>query len=118
MRRLSLTAILGIAVIAVNAQTPTPQKPAFDVASIKPNNSGLSASSLSVNSDSGYFKATNITLRRLVISSYRLLDYQLVGGPDWINTARCLSRWRTMSANWAMNSMGRPGRESRHYTLG
>jgi len=64
------------------------QKPAFEVASIKPNNSGSSSSRSSTDGTSGYFRATNATLRSLILSGYRLFDFQLVGGPDWITTAR------------------------------
>ncbi len=92
MRRIALALILEVVVIAMvvtpaPSQTPA-QKAAFEVASIKPNNSGSGSSRTSADSNSGYFKAANVTLRSLIVSSYRLLDFQLVGGPDWINSAR------------------------------
>src|SRR5205085_10307250 len=54
----------------------------------KPNNSGSGSSRMSANSDSGYFRATNVTLKSLIASCFHLFDFQLVGGPDWINTAK------------------------------
>jgi uncharacterized protein (TIGR03435 family) len=63
-------------------------RPAFEVASVKPNNSASSGSRSSSDGTNGYFKATNATLRSLILSSYRLFDFQVIGGPDWITTAR------------------------------
>ena len=93
MRRFAFALILGIAAIAnpamlVRSQTPLAQKPSFEVASIKPNNSGSGMSQTSIDDERGYFKATNATLKSIIASCYRLLDHQLVGGPDWINTSR------------------------------
>jgi uncharacterized protein (TIGR03435 family) len=63
------------------------QKPAFEVASVKPNTSGSRASRTSSGTD-GSLRATNITLKGLIVTAYNVFDYQLVGGPDWITTAR------------------------------
>src|SRR5262245_29556470 len=65
-----------------------PQKPSFEVASIKPNNSRAPLSQTSIDDERGYFSTTNATLKQVIRSGYRLLDYQIVGGPDWIDTAR------------------------------
>ena len=80
--------VFGMVVIAVAvmsaAQAPAP-KPKFEVVSIKPNNSG----SQSWSGDFGaYMTATNITPRDLILRSYDLFDSQLVGGPEWLRTAR------------------------------
>ena len=77
-------AVLLCASIA-HAQSSRPQ---FEVASVKPNNSGSFSSRSSTDGDSGYFRAVNVTLKSLTLSAYRLFDFQLVGGPDWITTAR------------------------------
>ena|SRR5438552_2059342 len=69
------------------AQTNDAPQPAFEVASIKPNNSGSRSSNTSTR-DGGYLSATNVTLKQLIMQSYGLQDFQIVGGPDWINTAR------------------------------
>jgi uncharacterized protein (TIGR03435 family) len=87
---------LGLA-IAVNAQTqPQPQsqnantapvpKFEYEVASIKPDVSDHNSSSTS-NPPDGYV-ATNTTVATLIQSAYGILNFQLVGGPDWINSER------------------------------
>jgi uncharacterized protein (TIGR03435 family) len=85
----AIAAIAAIAVMAVMATVvqSQAQKPAFEVASIKPNESGSRASRTSSGPD-GSLRATNTTLRGLILSAYEIFDHQLVGGPDWINTAR------------------------------
>src|SRR5579883_1515260 len=85
-RLLPTIAIFSITALSA-AQAPT-QKPKFEVASVKPNNSGSSSSRSSTDGGSGYFRATNATLKSFILSAYRLFDFQLVGGPDWIGTAR------------------------------
>jgi uncharacterized protein (TIGR03435 family) len=92
MRRFAVTLILGMAAIAIAvipavSQTPG-QKPTFEVASIKPNNSGSGSSRTSADSNSGRLIATNVTLRSFILSCYHLFDFQLVGGPDWMDSAR------------------------------
>jgi hypothetical protein len=83
---LSIAAVAAV-VIPILAQIPTGQKNSFEVASIKVNNSGNSDSRTSCCAG-GYFKAVNDTLKSLILTHYRLRDFQLVGGPDWISTAR------------------------------
>jgi uncharacterized protein (TIGR03435 family) len=62
--------------------------PAFDVASIKPNKSGDTRSSSSVQ-PGGHYIATNVTVRMLVRSAYGVQqESQLVGGPSWIDAER------------------------------
>jgi uncharacterized protein (TIGR03435 family) len=68
-------------------QSATQPDPAFDVTSVKPNNSGSSNSS-SRTLPGGGFAATNLTVRQLIISAYRLRPFQVTGGPDWIDSAR------------------------------
>src|SRR5207253_2787257 len=78
---------------AVFSQTlPPAQKPAFEVASIKPNTSGSRTTS------SGFqgcrFVGSNATLKMMILSAYRLpngsivpMDH-LIGGASWIDFAR------------------------------
>src|SRR5215813_7158753 len=82
---MSVVIAVALCMPLAHAQSSRPQ---FEVASIKPNNSGSSSSRSSTDGTSGYFRATNATLRSLILSGYRLFDFQLVGGPDWITTAR------------------------------
>src|SRR6266852_3640581 len=84
----ALTIVLGMVVIAIAAsQTPTAQKPKFEVTSVKPNNSGSRGARIDSGPD-GSLRADNTTLRLLLLRAYSVFDYQLVGAPDWINTAR------------------------------
>ncbi|MBZ5674102.1 MAG: TIGR03435 family protein [Acidobacteriia bacterium] len=90
MRKLVL-ALLGIAVVAppqsrAQSQLSPSAKVAFDVASIKPNTSGDRRTGMSPSR--GRFSATNVTLRQLIQNSYLLQDFQIVGGPSWLNSAR------------------------------
>ena len=57
----------------------------FEVASVKPNNSGSGSSHSS--SGHGKLTATNNSLRQYIRSAYDLRDYQ-ISGPDWLATER------------------------------
>ena len=61
--------------------------PQFEVASIKPNNSGSGYSRSSSQPNGGYI-ATNVTLRGLVLSAYSVRLFQVIGGPAWIDSDR------------------------------
>jgi uncharacterized protein (TIGR03435 family) len=68
----------------VGAQAPqgTPPAPTFEVASIKPNNSGDGR--VMLGNQPGRFTATNVTLRMLIRNAYQLQDFQISGGPGWL----------------------------------
>src|SRR5207247_2547328 len=68
----------------LGAQAPqaTPPAPAFEVASIKPNNSGDGR--VMLGNQPGRFTATNVTLRLLIRNAYQLQDFQISGGPGWL----------------------------------
>jgi uncharacterized protein (TIGR03435 family) len=55
---------------------------AFEVASIKPNNSGDGR--VQMMNAPGRFNATNVTLRMLIRQAYQLQDSQITGGPGWL----------------------------------
>jgi uncharacterized protein (TIGR03435 family) len=59
----------------------------FDVASVKPNDSG-STQSASFVQPGGRYTATNVTVRTLVKAAYGLHDSQLIGGPNWLDRER------------------------------
>src|SRR5690242_9769861 len=86
MKPLVVMLLFALAVMPAASQTPA-EKPAFEVASVKPNDSGSRASSSSTMPGGG-FRATNITLRLLILTAYRLKGFQLIGGPDWLDSAR------------------------------
>ena len=66
---------------AAVAQSPAPG-PTFEVASVKPNNSGAS-NSLSNVRPGGRYTATNVALRLLIREAYNLRDAQLIDAPPW-----------------------------------
>jgi uncharacterized protein (TIGR03435 family) len=60
--------------------------PTFEVASVRPNNSG--ERNITFTYQGGRFNATNVTLRMLIRHSYGIQDSQIVGGPSWVNSDR------------------------------
>jgi uncharacterized protein (TIGR03435 family) len=67
-----------------NAQSPA-ARPEFEVASIKPNTSGNGMTMIRP-PVGGRFTATNARLKMLIGLAYKLQDYEISGGPAWINT--------------------------------
>jgi uncharacterized protein (TIGR03435 family) len=61
--------------------------PVFEVASIKPNNSGDGRVMMGIQ-PGGRFTATNVPLRLLIRNAYQLQDFQIVGAPGWIASER------------------------------
>jgi uncharacterized protein (TIGR03435 family) len=86
MRNLIAAALtLGVlSPVPIAAQT-TPL-PTFEVASVKPNKAREGRMMISM--PPGRFSATNVPLRLLIRQAYELEDFQIVGGPDWINSDR------------------------------
>jgi uncharacterized protein (TIGR03435 family) len=66
--------------LSLSAQT-------FEVASVKPNKSGDQRVMLQL-PPTGRFTATNIPLRLLLRQAFDVQDFQIVGGPNWLNTDR------------------------------
>ncbi|HEY3825200.1 MAG TPA: TIGR03435 family protein [Bryobacteraceae bacterium] len=70
------------------AQSQTPvlnPRPAFEVASIKRNQTGERPRMTA--STGGLMRATNETLKYLIEWAYNVQDYQISGGPKWIDSA-------------------------------
>ncbi len=77
--------IPGILLLAVSALA---QQPAgFDVASIKPSSPDTHGMSIGI-TPGGSFKATGVTLKSLLMQAYNVRDFQVSGGPGWIDTDR------------------------------
>jgi uncharacterized protein (TIGR03435 family) len=73
--------------VTAQAGPQAPSEPStFEVASIKPNNSGDNG--MFFNYQGGRFSATNVTLRNLIRNSFGVQDSQIVGGPTWMNSDR------------------------------
>lgn len=93
-----LSTSIGIAVVTgaivlglvnaprVGAQADTTPLPRFEVVSIKLNHSGdPGRGSISFQSP-GRLTATDVTVKLLIRFAYNIKDFQLSGGPNWINS--------------------------------
>ena len=82
-RSLCASAVMA-GVVTLSAQTP---RPTFEVASVRKHDStqplSLPGSFPNVRRG-GVFSPTNITVSKLVLFAYDLMEFQMVGGPDWI----------------------------------
>lgn len=72
--------------LAVFVSSARAQRPSFEAASVKRNLSG--SDSASVRGQSGRVTITNNPLRNIIRNAWGLQGFQIVGGPDWINTER------------------------------
>ncbi len=81
MNRILFSTLILAALPALSGQTSAP---AFEVASVKLNTSVHSVINTKFGPDSVRF--TNTPLRNLIEYGYQLKDYQLLGGPAWINS--------------------------------
>lgn len=83
MIRLALLLVL----IAASGLSVSSQVLRFEVASIKPNNSGSDNSARNLGAN-GRLVFENFPLRQLIIAAYDIQAFQLLGGPAWINNER------------------------------
>jgi uncharacterized protein (TIGR03435 family) len=74
-----------IASLSRQGFSQSPARPAFEVASIRPNTSGLSAP---LDFGPKRFSAMGMSLNVLTQWAYDVRDFQVTGGPDWLNSAR------------------------------
>src|SRR4051812_15567996 len=80
MRRLIIALFVAGAIAAVAAQEAAPT---FEVASVKQNTSGDGAQFIRM-MPGNRLSATNMPVRALIMLSYQLQQFQLVGGPAWL----------------------------------
>jgi uncharacterized protein (TIGR03435 family) len=85
--RLAAVLTLGIGGAPALLAQVDATKPSFEIASVKPNNSGATNSSTQTH-PGGRFTATNVPVRILLREAYRLQDFQLIDAPDWTRTER------------------------------
>ena len=78
----SAAAFLAIATCALFGQSV--EVPHFEVASVKASERGLNASGMRP-LPGGRLHAENITVSQLIMSAYRLQQFQVLGGPSWIH---------------------------------
>ena len=88
MRAWVAIGMIATTVIAAAAQTPpaTSNQPRFDVASVKVNdaNDGIVFNQ----AQKGRYTLVGYTLAAMIRSAYRVQEFQIIGGPDWINMER------------------------------
>src|SRR5262245_7416603 len=89
MRRQAFLAIVAIVAVAIPLlpQTGGSDHPTFEVASIKPNNSGDNRVMFR-NTGGGRLNIVGATAKMLIQTAYQVRDFQLSGGPGWINSER------------------------------
>ena len=89
-RTKSIAAGLLVSAVALSAQQTEPDRadaPAsFEVASVKPNNSGTQSSGTHWQ-PSGALNATNVTLKLVIANAYEVRAFQ-VEGPGWLDSGR------------------------------
>jgi uncharacterized protein (TIGR03435 family) len=66
---------------------PSGHAQTFEVASIKPNRTGARNSGFR-RAGPGELNATNVTLKMLIAYAYDIRDYQISGGPNWLDSDR------------------------------
>jgi uncharacterized protein (TIGR03435 family) len=86
--------LLGLNAAPANAQIgaafrglATSATRTFDVASVKPNATGDPGWKLGA-PQRGNESIVNLELRKIIASSFRIQDKMVLGGPDWLDTAR------------------------------
>ncbi len=75
----------ALALSPLVAQAQPPQ--AFEVISVKTNRSGFDQSR-GINILGSRISGENLSLRTLILQAYGVLDFQIVGGPRWLDTDR------------------------------
>jgi uncharacterized protein (TIGR03435 family) len=84
-----LSVVFFVVAATIFAQSPAPLR--FEVASIKPAadfSPGFGGTGFSRISPGGRLTIEMSPVAVLISSAYGLRNYQILGGPDWINTAR------------------------------
>src|ERR1051325_11764054 len=82
-----LLVIVTIALAAIFIYSQQPDKPSFEVATVKP--SGTADNRIMImGQPGGRFVVNNATLKMVMGVAYRVRDFQISGGPNWINTDR------------------------------
>jgi uncharacterized protein (TIGR03435 family) len=85
-RRRAALLFLAAANLTPTLRAQQPPQPAFEVASIKP--APDSELDRGIRNTPGGLRATGCTLRELILFALDAHDFQLTGGPAWLDTAR------------------------------
>jgi uncharacterized protein (TIGR03435 family) len=88
------TTVIGLSLLLISssfvrAQSPvsTTEKPKFEVASVRPNTADDGKVMMGIQ-PGGRYNAVNVPVWDLIRQAYGLQRFQLVGGPDWMESAR------------------------------
>lgn len=83
---IALVLIVGLAPVLAGGQAPPgdASRPAFEVASVRPNTSGSGTIS-SRTLPGGRFEAINMPVIQLIQSAYQLRAFQISGAPSWLS---------------------------------
>jgi hypothetical protein len=87
MSRLPIAGVLTLAVFMVPLRAQTPANPTYEVASVKPNKSGDMGIRIGI-APGGRFTVTNASLVDILRTAFGIQNFQVVGGPDWIDSDR------------------------------
>ena len=79
----------GFSAPAGSVDAPDPNVPlSFEAASVKPSDPKAPPGGGIQRRPGGRFNTINMPVRQLIVFAYQIQGYQLVGGPDWISSAR------------------------------
>ena len=81
----TLTGAVYVAGVIYSQSAAGPQ---FEVASVRPSRADATNGGSSVNTRDGRLTMTNVTLRQCIVAAFRVKEYQLSGGPGWLNSDR------------------------------
>ncbi|HEY3825405.1 MAG TPA: TIGR03435 family protein [Bryobacteraceae bacterium] len=102
------SAVLLLSGLAVKAQAPAAQlqsaRPEFEVASVKPNTAGNNMIMIRPPTG-GRFTATNATLKILAGLAYKVQNYAITGGPNWIDSAHFDITAKAADSNLSIEQM-------------
>ena len=90
VNRLVMFGTIGIALASATLFKAAPQAKAplsFEVATIKPNAAGDNRTMMQ-NAPGGRLNMTGINLKRVILNAYKIQDFQVAGGPGWMDSDR------------------------------
>jgi uncharacterized protein (TIGR03435 family) len=83
-----IRALICVTCVAAGLGVAHGQEPSFEVASVKVNTSGAPIVRMAAPAGTGRFEATNASVRMLILNAYGIPDFQLAGGPSWMDSVR------------------------------
>lgn len=87
MRKWTARVVPAVGLSVLAAALVWAESPSFEVASVKANHSGDHMVSL-MNAPGGRFTAKNVSVKMLIRLAYKVQDFQIAGGPAWIDSER------------------------------